>query len=222
MSVINKGAGGDPPPVTVESIMGEVNKVLEAKIGAKIDEFKKTGLGEAIKAHTEPINGQLTTINEALGKLVAGNQPPPDKGAGDGKNQVPPEINAKLSTLMDTVKNQGNTITALQTAKETARKRRIATQRFGLPSTACRSLMRRPPKPRSPSSHHMFVGWMISRSWRELMATTSRCRPLRRTTLRRSIATSSSRPAHLALVHRTIRVEFAWAQRSTQAPSRSA
>ena len=34
------GGGGTPPPVTLEGIMAEVTKLLDAKVGAKFDDFK--------------------------------------------------------------------------------------------------------------------------------------------------------------------------------------
>ena len=149
MSVLNKGAaGGDgtPPPVTLEGVMAEVSKLLDVRLSAKLDDFKKTGLGEAIKAQVEPVNSQLTTINEALSKLVAGQGGSGGSGGGDGggagnnKQQLPPEVNAQLKNLTDQLKAYGNEIQTLKTAKESAEKRAEETERFSTIRTALNGL----------------------------------------------------------------------------------
>jgi hypothetical protein len=142
MSLLNKDSGGVPPPVTIEGVMAEVTKLLDAKVGAKFDDFKKTGLVDAIKAQVDPVNSQLTTINEALGKLVAGQGGSGGSGSGDGggtggsKPQVPPEVNAQLRAFTDQLKAQGTEIASLRTAKETAEKRAEETERFSVIRTA--------------------------------------------------------------------------------------
>lgn len=141
MSILNKGAGDGTAPVTLESIMAEVNKNLDARFSAKFDDFKKTGLTDAIKAHVDPVMAQLTTVNEALGKLVAGTgggggTPPPDAGKG----QVPPEINVRLQQLTERVGKQDLTISALETAKATAEKRAEETDRHSVIRTALNSV----------------------------------------------------------------------------------
>jgi hypothetical protein len=148
MSVLNKGAGGDGaavPPVTLEGVMAEVSKLLDVRLSAKFDDFKKTSLGEAIKAQVEPVNSQLTTINEALGKLVAGQGGSGVAGGGDGsgannKQQLPPEVNAQLKNLTDQLKAYGNEIQTLKTAKESAEKRAEETERFSTIRTALNGL----------------------------------------------------------------------------------
>jgi len=135
------GGGGTPPPVTLEGIMAEVTKLLDAKVGAKFDDFKKVGLAEAIKAQVEPVSSQLTTINEALGQLVAGQKGP---GGGEGgapvKGQVSPEVNAQLRNLTEQLKTQGGEIAGLRTAKEAAEKRAEETERFSTIRTSLNGL----------------------------------------------------------------------------------
>lgn len=149
MSVLNKGAaGGDgtPPPVTLEGVMAEVSKLLDVRLSAKLDDFKKTGLGEAIKAQVEPVNSQLTTINEALSKLVAGQGGSGGSGGGDGggagnnKQQLPPEVNAQMRQMGDQLKAYGTEISTLKAAKEQAEKRAEETERFSTIRTALNGL----------------------------------------------------------------------------------
>ena len=148
MSLLNKGAGGDgaPPPVTLEGVMAEVSKLLDVRLSAKFDDFKKTGLGDAIKAQVEPVNSQLTTINEALGRLVAGQGALGGSGGGDGggaggsKQQLPPEVNAQMKSMGDQLKAYGNEITALKSAKESAERRAEETERFSTIRTALNGL----------------------------------------------------------------------------------
>ena len=139
MAILNK----DGENLTLEQILTEVNKGLDVKLSAGFDNFKKTGLADAIKAQVEPVNASLTTINEALARLVAGsgggggNE---GKGAGGGDGKVSPEVNAQLRNLTDLVKNQGSTIAALQTAKDTAEKRAEETDRFSTIRSALNGL----------------------------------------------------------------------------------
>lgn len=133
--------GGDKDKaLTMDLVLGEVGKLIDAKVGAKFDDFKKTGLGEAIKAQVDPINASLGTINEALGKLVAGNGGGDNRGGGDNKGQIPPEINQQMRQLNETVKNQGSTISALQKAKEDAEKKAEETDRHSQIRTAISNL----------------------------------------------------------------------------------
>jgi hypothetical protein len=138
MSVLNKKPGeeGGPPLVTLE----DVTKLIDTRLGAKFDDFKKTGLSDAIRAQVEPVNTQLTTINEALGKLVAGQAPPPQNDGSGNKNQVPPEVNAQLRNLTDQLKSYGNEIQTLKTAKEAAEKRAEETERYSSIRTALNGL----------------------------------------------------------------------------------
>lgn len=144
MSILSKppaSGDGTPPALTLEGVMTEVGKLIDARVGAKFDDFKKTGLSEAIKTHVEPVNTQLTSINEALGKLVAGTggsgspggEPP---ASGSGRQQLPPEVNAQLKTLTDQVKAYGSEIQGLKTAKDAAEKRAEETERFSTIRTA--------------------------------------------------------------------------------------
>lgn len=149
MSATNKGDGGDgtSPPVTIEAVMAEVTKLLDTKLGAKFDDFKKTGLGDAIKLQIEPVTSQLSTINDALSKLVAGQgssgTSPGNDGTGGGgssKQQLPPEVNAQLKTMGDQLKAYGNEITTLKTAKEEAERRAEETERHSTIRTALNGL----------------------------------------------------------------------------------
>jgi len=138
----NKGDSGAASSVTLEQVMVEVNKTIDSKLGARFEDFKKTGLSEAIASHVKPVNEQLTTINEALNKLVSnpGTTPIGDGTNRGGGNMIPPELNAQLRTLNDTVKNQGKTIADLQAAKESAEKRAEETERHSTIRTALNGL----------------------------------------------------------------------------------
>jgi hypothetical protein len=148
MSVLNqnggKGADGSQAPLTLEQVMAEVNKNLETRLSVKFDEFKKTGLGDAIKTQLDPLKASLTTINEALSKLTSGGGgvTPPAGGSGGtgGDGGRSPEVNAQLRTLTDTVKAQGGTIAQLQADKEKAERRAEETDRHSVIRTALNGL----------------------------------------------------------------------------------
>ena len=147
MSILNnKGGAGDGavPPVTIEGVMAEVAKLVDAKVGAKFDDFKKSGLSDAIKAQVEPVNSQLATINDALAKLVAGQGSPGGAGeavgTGAGRQQLPPEANARFKELTDQLKSYGAEISTLKTAKEQAERRAEETERFSTIRTALNGL----------------------------------------------------------------------------------
>lgn len=141
MSILGSKPGDSTtPPVTIDGVLAEVTKLIDAKLGAKFDDFKKAGLGDAIKAQVEPVSAQLATINEALGKLVAGGGQGGGEPAGGGKPQVSPEVNAQLKQFQDLLKAQGTEITSLKTAKEQAEKRAEETERFSTIRTALNGL----------------------------------------------------------------------------------
>jgi hypothetical protein len=110
--------------------MAEVNKSIDVKVGARFDDFKKTGLPDVIKQQIEPLTGQLTTINEALGQLVAGNKGTPPPAGSEGKTTVDPAMNAQLSQLTQLVKTQGAQLEQLKVAKADAEHRAEETDRF--------------------------------------------------------------------------------------------
>ena len=144
-NVLNKGngAGEGTPELTLESIMAEVNKQFDAKLSAKLDDFKKTGLGDAIKAQLGPVNEQLGTINEALGKLVASSgqgDKGQGQGQGDGKGQIPPEVNVKIKNMEEKLQTAEKAITTLTSAKEEAEKKAEETDRHSVIRSALQGL----------------------------------------------------------------------------------
>ena len=139
-----KGAGdGTTPSVTLEQVMAEVGKTIDAKLSAKFDDFKKTGVADAIKAQVDPVTAQLATINDALAKLVAGGGAGgaggtggTGGGAGEGALKTSPEVNAQLRDLTQKLQSQGTEITTLKTAKETAERHAEETDRHSTIRTA--------------------------------------------------------------------------------------
>jgi hypothetical protein len=121
------GEGGG---LTLEAVMAKVNEVLDVKVSAKFDDFAKTKLPDQIKAQIQPVNDQLTTMNESLAKLVGGQGQGGQGGGqgGDGKG-ISPEVNQTIKTMQDRLKLQDEKITGLQTAKEEAEKRAEQTDR---------------------------------------------------------------------------------------------
>lgn len=137
MGILGGKKNDDGTDMTVEQLIEKVNAGVDAKLAAKFDDFKKTGLNEAIKVHIGPVTEQLTGISEALKGLApvnngggTGSGQGTGTGTGTGTSVIPPEINAQLKTLSDTIKAQGATITNLTTAKDQAEKRAEETDRF--------------------------------------------------------------------------------------------
>jgi len=137
MSVLNRDDKGNPP--TLEQIMAEVNKNVDARVRGAFDDFKKTGLSEALKPHLEPVSTQLGTMNQALEKLLSNNQPPPDNSGG-GKPPIPPEINAQLKELGEKLRAQASEVSTLKAGKEQAEKRAEETERHSSIRTALQGL----------------------------------------------------------------------------------
>lgn len=137
-----QAGGGTPPPVTMEAVSKLVNDTVNSTVNNAISGLKKKDLPAIINTALEPFNAQFATINEGLSKLVS------NPGAGSGQNNsgsghsgssassIPPEINAQLKTLSDTVKAQGSTITTLQNAAADANKRAETAERHGAVRTA--------------------------------------------------------------------------------------
>lgn len=143
MSALNKPPDGQAPPVTIEAVMVEVNKALDAKLTSRFDDFKKTGLGDAIKLQIDPLSSQLGTINEALGKLVAGGAgggAAGGAGGGENKGQLPPEVNEQIRNMTQKLTQYGTEIQTLKTGKEQAEKRAEETERHSTIRTAINGL----------------------------------------------------------------------------------
>jgi hypothetical protein len=126
------GAGGaDPNAVlTMEAVITEVNKVVEAKMAGALDKFKKEGLAPAIQEQLTPINASLTSINDAIGKLSPNPSPNPNPTPQGGGNPDP-QTNVLLKQLQDTTKAQGQQIETLRKEKEEAEKRAETSSRHG-------------------------------------------------------------------------------------------
>ena len=139
-SVLNKqNDGSTPPPITMDSVLSEVGKVIDAKLSGSLENFRKNNI-DTLKAQVEPLTTQMTTINESLRELLAKGSLPPSGTNSDGKPPVPPEINAQLRDLTDRIKSQGNELNTLKVAKEQAEQRAEKTERHSTIRTALNGL----------------------------------------------------------------------------------
>ena len=127
----SSGDSGDSQGLTMEAILAEVNKSLDTKLAATLDNFKKTGLNSVLEAQLGPITQQFATINETLAKLATGTPQGGGQGEGDkgGQKGLTPELNAEMRQLKSIVDKQGSTIKDLQVAKEAAEKHAEKTDR---------------------------------------------------------------------------------------------
>lgn len=119
----------DNQEVTLEQLMVEVNKSVDAKVGAKVDDLK-IKIADDIKATVVvPFSEQFTTLNEALGKLVATSGTGAGgsgggAGQGGGNAGAPsPELNAQVKALNEQVKSQSTEITKIRQEKQAADER---------------------------------------------------------------------------------------------------
>lgn len=120
-----------PEPVKIEVVVAEVMKALLPQISARFDSMTKA-LPDLILPHFEPITAQLTSITEKIGQTPT----PPS----DGKGAIPPEVNAQIKAMSETVRAQGAELQSLKAAKETAEKRAEETERHSAVRTALMNL----------------------------------------------------------------------------------
>lgn len=107
----SQGGGG----VTIDVVNQAINGAM-----AKLKTEVMTSVTGAMKPF-EGLNDTLKTITDNLATLQTATPPPPDdKKKKDG--ELPPEVNAQLKALNDTVRKQGDQLTAEKTARETAEK----------------------------------------------------------------------------------------------------
>lgn len=125
--------GGEAPPLTMDSVLAEVNKALDAKLGGAFDRFKKEGLGAAIDEKLAPITTSLGNISGVLEKLTAAPNPPV---AGGNNPQLKPEENVLLKNLQETTKKQGEMIERLTNDKKEAEARAERSERHSVIRTA--------------------------------------------------------------------------------------
>lgn len=107
------GAGGGDPnaALTMEAVLAEVNKGLDAKIAGQLQKYK-----ESTDAQFAPITASLAGITEALGKLTQ--NPNPNPNPAGGGNKMSPEENVLLKNLQDITKTQQQAIEKLTREKQ--------------------------------------------------------------------------------------------------------
>lgn len=130
--------GGAPPAITMEAVTQLVQNTVNSTVNNAIAGLKKKDLPAIITTALEPLNAQFTSINEGLAKLTGGTGSGSggQGGSTGGSPTIPPEINAQLKTLTDTVKAQGATITNLQTTAADANLRAETAERHAAIRTA--------------------------------------------------------------------------------------
>ena len=129
------GGSGQPAAVTMEAVTELVKNTVNTTVNNAISGLKRKDLPAIITTALEPMNAQFAAINDGIAKLSGssgsggtGGQ----GGSGTGSSSaptIPPEVNAQLKTLTDTVKAQGATITTLQTTAADATKRAETAER---------------------------------------------------------------------------------------------
>lgn len=136
VSTAGGGEGGGannnntPAPLTMEAVTGEINKILGTRLSTEFEKFKKEGLGEAIKAHLDPINTSLSGLADLL-KNQHQNPDPNNPNPAGGNKGPDPQTNVLLKELQDRTKAQGDQIQRLQREKQEADERAERSERHG-------------------------------------------------------------------------------------------
>lgn len=140
------GGAGAGAAITREEITGLINTAVNTTVNGAIATLKRVDLPKIIETSLAPVTLQFTSVNESLAKLLEGQNGGGNgggSGAGNGGGNgggsgsgIPPEVNATLKRLEETVKNQGGTITKLQTDRDDANKRAEAAETNSTVKTA--------------------------------------------------------------------------------------
>lgn len=108
------GGGGESNATpTMEAILAEITKVVDAKVTGQFQKFR-----EENDAKFAPITSSLSGITEALGKLSQNPNPNPNPNPAGGGTRMSPEENVLLKNLQDVTKKQQDSIERLTREKQ--------------------------------------------------------------------------------------------------------